>query len=107
MVAVIAVATVASPMASALEPAKIEAALQLAYDKYKNLKEGVNANYIPVLAKVDSNIFGIALVTTDGKVYSVGDINSEVSIQSILFAIKNAHKLDDVLHDYAFSSRMI
>jgi len=32
---------------------------------------------------VDSNIFGIVLVTVDGKVYSVGDITSEVSIQSI------------------------
>ena len=30
-----------------------------------------------------SNIFGIALVTADGKVYTAGDIKSEVSIQSI------------------------
>jgi len=58
-------------------------ALQTAYYKYKNIKEGANADYIPVLAKVDSNIFGITLVTTDGKVYSVGDTVSEVSIQSI------------------------
>ena len=28
-------------------------------------------------------IFGIVLVTVDGKVYSIGDITSEVSIQSI------------------------
>ena len=32
---------------------------------------------------MDSKIFGIALVTTDGKVYTAGDIKSEVSIQSI------------------------
>jgi glutaminase len=32
---------------------------------------------------VDSNIYGIALVTADGKVYTVGDVKSEVSIQSI------------------------
>jgi glutaminase len=32
---------------------------------------------------VDPKIFGIALVTTDGKVYTAGDIKSEVSIQSI------------------------
>lgn len=83
MVAVITVGIVASPVVSALEPAKIKATLQAAYDKYKNLKEGANANYIPALAKVDSNIFAIALVTTDGKVYSVGDTHSEVSIQSI------------------------
>ena len=57
--------------------------MKKAYDKYKGLKEGANANYIPALDKVDSNIFGIVLVTVDGKVYTVGDIESEVSIQSI------------------------
>ena len=61
----------------------INAALQAAYAKYKDLKEGKNADYIPALAKVDPNIFGIALVTADGKVYTAGDIKSEVSIQSI------------------------
>ena len=54
-----------------------------AYDKYKDLKEGKNADYIPALAKVDPNIYGIALVTADGKVYTAGDVKSEVSIQSI------------------------
>lgn len=72
-----------SQAASTLEPSRIKMALQTAYYKYKNNKEGANADYIPVLAKVDSNIFGITLVTTDGKVYSVGDTVSEVSIQSI------------------------
>ena len=72
-----------APVASAQTPAEIQAALDAAYAKYKDLKEGKNADYIPALAKVDSNIFGIALVTTDGKVYTAGDIKSEVSIQSI------------------------
>ena len=39
-----------------------------AYAKFKDLKEGKNADYIPALAKVDPNLFGIALVTVDGKV---------------------------------------
>jgi glutaminase len=51
--------------------------------KYKDLQEGKNADYIPALAKVDPKIYGIALVTVDGKVYTTGDITSEVSIQSI------------------------
>jgi glutaminase len=54
-----------------------------AYAKFKDLKEGKNADYIPALAKVDPNLFGIALVTVDGKVYTAGDIKTEVSIQSI------------------------
>ena len=61
----------------------IDAVLKAAYDKYKGLEEGANADYIPALAKVDPNLFGIVLVTVDGKVYSVGDIKTEVSIQSI------------------------
>jgi glutaminase len=54
-----------------------------AFAKFKDLKEGKNADYIPALAKVDPNLFGIVLVTTDGKVYSAGDVKTEVSIQSI------------------------
>jgi glutaminase len=71
------------PAAQAQTPAEIQAALDAAYAKYRDLKEGKNADYIPALAKVDSNIYGIALVTTDGKVYTAGDVRSEVSIQSI------------------------
>src|SRR3954471_14658461 len=54
-----------------------------AYDQFKTLKEGKNADYIPALAKVDPNLFGIALTTVDGKTYTAGDIKTEVSIQSI------------------------
>jgi glutaminase len=64
-------------------PAEIQQAVDAAYAKYRTLKEGKNADYIPALAKVDPNLFGIAVVTTDGKVYSAGDIKTEVSIQSI------------------------
>ncbi len=63
--------------------AQIDNALKTAYGRYKGLKEGSNADYIPALAKVDPNLFGIAIVTVDGKVYTAGDIKSEVSIQSI------------------------
>ena len=60
-----------------------QGAVNGAYAKFKDLKEGKNADYIPALAEVDPNIYGVALVTTDGKVYTTGDITSEVSIQSI------------------------
>jgi glutaminase len=73
----------ARPAADPLSPAAIEAALDSAYAQFKDLREGANADYIPALAKVDPNIYGIALVTTDGRVYTKGDISSEVSIQSI------------------------
>jgi len=63
--------------------ANIEAAIDKAYDKNKDVKEGKNADYIKELATVDPNIFGLALVTTDGQIYTKGDISSRVSIQSI------------------------
>jgi glutaminase len=72
-----------SSIAQAQSADQVNAALKAAYEKYKNIKEGKNADYIPALAKVDSNLYGIALVTVDGKVYIAGDIASEVSIQSI------------------------
>jgi glutaminase len=60
-----------------------QSAVNAAYKQYQNLKEGKNADYIPALAKVNPNLFGIALVTVDGKVFTAGDIKTEVSIQSI------------------------
>jgi glutaminase len=63
--------------------ANVDAAMKAAFDKYKGPQEGKNADYIPALAKVDPNIYGIALVAVDGSVYTMGDIKSEVSIQSI------------------------
>jgi glutaminase len=66
-----------------IAPQEIENALESAYNKYKGLREGKNADYIKELANVDPEIFGIALVTADGKVYTKGDIVSMVSIQSV------------------------
>jgi glutaminase len=63
--------------------AAIKMALDAAYDKAGGVTGGKNADYIPALAKVDPKIFGVALVTTDGRVFTKGDIRSEVSIQSI------------------------
>jgi glutaminase len=81
--ALVVLGILAAPAAWAQAPAEIQSALDAAYAKYKDLQEGKNADYIPALAKVDPKIYGIALVTTDGKVYTAGDVKSQVSIQSI------------------------
>ena len=73
----------------------VERALTDAYEKYKNLTEGKNADYIPALAKVDPALFGIALVTADGRVYTVGDQKTEVSIQSISKVFTLARVMED------------
>lgn len=76
-------------------PSKVEAAVKAAGDTYKNLKEGKIADYIPALAKVDPNIVGIALVTADGKVYTYGDMKSDVSIQSISKVFTTAKVMEE------------
>jgi glutaminase len=82
MAVVLGLGFVTAPIAAsaASDP---QSAVNAAYAKFKGVTEGKNADYIPALAKVDPNLFGIALVTVDGKVYTAGDINTEVSIQSI------------------------
>jgi glutaminase len=54
-----------------------------AYAKYKGLQEGKNADYIPILTETPSDLFGVVIVTKDGKVYSAGDVDYQFSIQSV------------------------
>jgi glutaminase len=61
----------------------VAAVVKEAYDKFKNETRGKNADYIPYLAQVDSKLFGIAIVTTDNQVLTMGDVKYSFSIQSI------------------------
>src|SRR5580765_5102992 len=85
----------AKAQSSTLTKDNIEKILNDAYNKFKDLKEGKNANYIKELANVDPNIFGIALITTDGQVYTKGDITSMVSIQSVSKVFTMARVLEE------------
>jgi glutaminase len=79
----IAALVTTAPALRAQSGPDVQKAVDAAHAKYRALKEGKNADYIPALAKVDPNLFGIAVVTADGKVYTAGDVKTEVSIQSI------------------------
>ena len=68
-----------SPMPSA---ETLERLAKEAYAKFKNDNGGKNADYIPALAKVPSNLFGITIVTVDGKIINVGDVDYPFSMQS-------------------------
>jgi glutaminase len=94
-VCVLIAAFASAVFAATLSPNDIQSAVNAAYAKYKNLQEGKNADYIPALAKVDPNLFGIAVVTMDGKTYTAGDIKSEVSIQSISKVFTLANVLEE------------
>src|SRR6266404_1258866 len=73
--------TARSPVAPKRE--LVESVVREAYDKFKGDTNGKNADYIPYLAKVDSKLFGIAVVTTDNQVLTMGDVTYSFSIQSI------------------------
>ena len=61
----------------------IRQVLNDAHAKFKDNKDGKNADYIKALADVDPKLFGITVVTVDGNIYQAGDTKSEFSIQSI------------------------
>jgi len=53
------------------------------FDHVKNNRTGRVATYIPPLAEVDPEQFGIAIVTIDGQIYARGDHDVHFSIQSL------------------------
>ena len=59
------VLAVRMPSLDAQAPADPQKAVDAAYAKFRTLKEGKNADYIPALAKVDPTLFGITLVKTN------------------------------------------
>lgn len=91
-------AIVTAQTSNPLSKEKINAALDEAYTKFKDVKEGKNADYIKELATVDPNIFGIALVTADGQVYTKGDVDSKVSIQSVSKVFTMAKVIEEQGH---------
>src|SRR5258705_13746849 len=74
-----------------------------AYDKYKTDTSGKNADYIPALAQVDSKLFGIAIVTTDNQVLTLGDVKTPFSIQSISKVFTLALAMEELGPDKVFA----
>ncbi len=83
------------PRAGAPSQADIEQAVKRAYANVRGVSEGKNADYIPELAKVDSHLFGIAVMRVDGELYEVGDTSTAFTIQSISKVFTLARALTD------------
>lgn len=62
---------------------EIKSALEGAYDEVKNLSGGKNADYIPYLANIDSNLFGLSLTLMDGTCINLGDTEYKFGIESV------------------------
>ena len=82
--------------------AQAQAVVTEAYNKFKGDTGGKNADYIPVLAQVDSKLFGVAVATTDNQVLSIGDTTYSFSIQSISKVFSQALAMEEVGPDVFF-----
>ena len=89
-----------SPVAPRRE--QVEAIVREAYQKFASDTGGKNADYIPYLAKVDSKLFGIAIVTTDNQVLSTGDVKYAFSIQSISKVFSQALAMNELGAEQVF-----
>jgi glutaminase len=81
----------------------IQTYLEGLHSRLAGLSGGETASYIPELAKVDPNGFGICLVTMDGVAYSVGDSEQHFTIQSISKPFVYATALADRGRDFVAS----
>ncbi len=61
----------------------IDSYLQRLHERWAAERSGAVADYIPPLADADPEWFGIAIATTDGHCYEVGDSRRPFTIQSI------------------------
>lgn len=70
-------------MKKTISVAALKSLVNEAYEQVKNAKGGANANYIPYLANVPSDLFGIAVSLPGGEVIEVGDTEYVFGIESI------------------------
>lgn len=63
--------------------AQIKEVAQQAYDLYKTNTDGKNADYIPYLANINKNLFGISICLLNGQTIEVGDSEYRFGIESV------------------------
>lgn len=70
-------------MEKTLTRSQIKQAIEEAYSECKNITGGHNADYIPFLANINPDLFGISLTLTDGTTFNVGDTDYRFGIESV------------------------
>jgi glutaminase len=63
---------------------RILAAINELHNHITDIRDGEVASYIPELAQVDPDRFGISVVTCEGEVFSVGDTDCDFTLQSLV-----------------------
>lgn len=70
-------------MIKTITVSQIKDAAGEAYEKFKTNTDGKNADYIPYLANINKNLFGISICLLDGKIITLGDSDYRFGIESV------------------------
>lgn len=62
---------------------QLEQLVNEAHAKFKDIKSGKNADYIPILATVPSELFGVVIALRDGTIFTAGDVDYAFAIESV------------------------
>ena len=62
---------------------QIKEVAQQAYEQVKGNTDGKNADYIPYLANINKNLFGISICLLNGQKITIGDYNYRFGIESV------------------------
>lgn len=65
------------------KPEQVRDVVTEAYERYRENREGVVANYIPALASAAPALLGISVVGARGRFFEIGDVDTAFSIQSV------------------------
>lgn len=79
--------------------AEVDTVVVEAFDHALTHREGAVADYIPALAAVDPDLFGLCVADVAGGVHETGDLGREFSIQSISKAFVYALVCDEYGHE--------
>lgn len=61
----------------------VQSLVTAAHARFSSVSDGENADYIPALARVPSQLFGISVAATTGRCYEAGDAAHRFTIQSV------------------------
>lgn len=70
-------------MSRVISTTQIKDAVNKAYNKYKDYEGGKNADYIPYLANIEKDLFGISLCLLNGETIEIGNTDYYFGIESI------------------------
>jgi glutaminase len=77
---------------------RVDSLVVASHERNLPCRDGAVADYIPVLAQADPELFGVCLVEVDGGVHVAGDTEVEFSIQSISKALVYALVCEELGH---------